>query len=165
VSEAEQAWFAVHTKPRCEKKLDGMLGRLGWEHYLPLVERRHRHGAVFRAYTKPLFTGYVFAKIPLEQKARLYQRQLVVRTIGVTDEGLFLRQLDAIRALVAAGVGLALRARLTRGARVRVKSGPLRGIEGVVENPGRNEGIVVSMDVIQQGVHVAVPMEDIEPLD
>lgn len=162
---SEHVWFACHTKPRCEKKFAGLLEHLGWEHYLPLVEKKHRYGKHTRVYSTPLFPGYVFAKIPLENKAHIFQQQLVVRTIAVPDEKIFLAQLDSIRALIASGMELVLKPLLARGTRVRITDGPLFGTEAEVEDPSKDEGIVIAIDVLRQGVLVKVPRDHLEIVD
>ena len=45
-----EAWFACHTRPRCEKKFSALMTAERFEHYLPLVEsvRRNRaEGVIF----------------------------------------------------------------------------------------------------------------------
>jgi len=160
----EARWFVCHTKPRCEKKLAALLKAEGFEHYLPLAESVKRYGTQTKRFTKPLFPGYVFAQVVLENKARIYQQDLLARVIPITHEGLFLRQMDAVRTLVASGVELTVRPLLVRGARVRVTAGPLWGVEGVVDDPSNPKGIIVAVDVLQQGLHVRMPLDHIEPL-
>lgn len=136
----------------------------GIEHYLPLIESVKRYGKQTKRFTKPLFPGYVFAQVVLEEKARIYQQDLLARVIPVVHEGIFLRQMDAVRTIMAAGVELTLRPLIQRGTRVRVTSGPLWGLEGVVDNPTDPRGIIVAVDVLQQGLHVRMALEDLEPL-
>ena len=162
--DGETRWFACHTKPRCEKKFADLLTALRWEHYLPLVEKTHRYEGRLRTFTTPLFNGYVFVKIPAEQKALAYQRQLVVRTLPVEDETIFLKQLADIRALITAGIELTIKPLLKKGVKVRVAQGPLLGIEATIENPEKDNGIIISMDVLQQGLHVAIPLTHLEIL-
>jgi transcription antitermination factor NusG len=54
---------------------------------------------------------------------------------------------------------------LRKGKRARIKAGPLYGLIGIVENPNAPRGIIVAVDVLQQGVLVTVPVEHLEPLD
>jgi len=160
----EARWFVCHAKPRCEKKLVALLAAESFPHYLPLVESVKRYGRQTKRFTKPLFPGYVFAQIVLEKKSRVYQQDLLARTIPVGDEALFLRQMEAVRTLVASGVELTPRPLLERGTRVRVVSGPLWGLEGVVDDPANPKGIIVAVDVLQQGLHVCMSLDDVEPL-
>ena len=53
---------------------------------------------------------------------------------------------------------------LKRGTAVRVMGGPLRGLEGLIDDPTNPRGIVLSVDVLQQGLLVKVPLEDLKPL-
>lgn len=160
----EARWFVCHTKPRCEKKFAGLLTAEGMEHYLPLHQSVKRYGTQTKRFTKPLFPGYVFAQIVLEQKPRVFQQDLLARVIPVGNETLFLRQMDAVRTLIASGVELTVRPVLQRGTRVRVVAGPLWGVEGVIDDPANPRGIIVAIDVLQQGLHVCMPLENIEPL-
>jgi transcription antitermination factor NusG len=157
-------WFVCHTKPRCEKKFAELLRRETCEHSLPLVGSERRYGNRVRCFTKPLFPGYVFAQVEPSRRSRLYQQELLVRLIPVVDEAAFLRQLEAVQALVASGLEASLHPLLKHGARIRIVSGPLKGVEGMVENPKSPKGVVISMDVLQQGVLVAVPLADLKIL-
>jgi transcription antitermination factor NusG len=153
-----------HTKPRCEKKFAALLARESCEHSLPLIATERRYGARVRRYTKPLFTGYVFAQIAPARRSCIYHQDLLVRVIPVPDEVIFLRQLGAVQALACSGLEASLHPLLRHGTRVRVVSGPLKGVEGMVENPQSPKGVVISMDVLQQGVLVAVPLADLKIL-
>jgi len=156
--------MVCHTKPRCEKKFSALLTAEKVEHYLPLIESVKRYGAQTKRFTKPLFAGYVFAKVVLENKARIYQQDLLARVIPVVDEAKLLRQMEDVRTLVASGLELTLRPLIQRGTRVRVTGGPLWGLEGVVDDPANPQGIIVAVDVLQQGLHVRMSLENIEPL-
>jgi len=160
----EARWMVCHTKPRCEKKFSALLTAEKVEHYLPLIESVKRYGAQTKRFTKPLFAGYVFAKVVLENKARIYQQDLLARVIPVVDEAKLLRQMEDVRTLVASGLELTLRPLIQRGTRVRVTGGPLWGLEGVVDDPANPQGIIVAVDVLQQGLHVRMSLENIEPL-
>jgi transcriptional antiterminator RfaH len=163
-SPGEARWFVCHTKPRCEKKFSALLKAESIEHYLPLVESVKRYGTQTKRFTKPLFPGYVFAQVVLENKSRIYQQDLLARVLPVVHEAVFLRQLADVRTLMASGVELTTRPLLRRGTRVRVTNGPLWGLEGVVDDPENPKGIIVAVDVLQQGLHVRMSLDDIEPL-
>ena len=53
---------------------------------------------------------------------------------------------------------------LARGRRVRIMGGPLHGLEGLVEDPAKPEGVVISVDVLQQGLLVKVSAGQLQPL-
>ena len=157
-------WFVCHTKPRCEKKFSALLKAESFEHYLPLVTSTRRYGTQTKRFTKPLFPGYVFAQIILRQKPRVYQQDLLARVIPVEDEARFLRQLEDVRTIVASGLELTVRPLIKRGTRVRIISGPLWGLEGIVDDPTNPKGIILAVDVLRQGLHIKMPLENMELL-
>jgi transcription antitermination factor NusG len=161
---ADAAWYACHTRPRCEKKFAALMAAGGFEHYLPLVTSVRRYPRETKRFTKPLFPGYVFAKVPQAAKSRIYEQELIARAIPVDDEGRFLRQLDEVRKIVASGIELSVIPLLTLGRRVRVVGGPLHGLEGLVDDPSNPTGIVISVDVLRQGLLLRVPAESLEAL-
>lgn len=158
------AWYACHTKPRCEKKFAELMQRESLENYLPLVESVRVYGQRRKVFTKPLFAGYVFVRIEPALTARIYQQDLIVRALPVENEALFLAQIEDVRRVCASGLAASLQPLVTRGTRVRVTEGPLRHLEGFVDDPQNPGGIVVSFDVLQKGVLVRLPIESLLPL-
>ncbi len=163
-SPPDLAWLVCHTRPRCEKKFAALMTAEGFTHYLPLVQSVRRYRQQTKRFTKPLFPGYVFAQVPAERKARIYQQELIARAIPVADEAVFLRQLAEVKAIVASGFELSLMPLLAKGRRVKISGGPLHGLEGYVDNPANPAGIIISVDVLQQGLHVKVPAANLTPL-
>jgi transcription antitermination factor NusG len=152
-------WFVCHAKPRCEKKFAALMAAERFEHYLPLITSVRHYAQQTKKFTKPLFPGYVFACVPLELKARIYQQDLLARAIPVSDEATFLRQLADVKAIVASGYEVSVMPLFTKGRRVKIVSGPLHGLEGFIDDPTNPHGIVLSVDVLQQGLLVKVAVE------
>lgn len=161
---SEPRWFVCHTKPRCEKKFADLLAREGFAHYLALIESVRHYGTQKKVFTKPLFAGYVFGQITPEKKNRVYQGDLLVRALPVENEAIFLRQLEDVKLICASGLEAALHPLIRKGTRVRVAGGPLSGLEGFVDDPANPQGIVVSVDVLQQGLLVRLPLDRLQPL-
>src|SRR5438067_1869182 len=129
----DRNWLVCHTRPRCEKKFAALMQAERFDHYLPLVPSVRRYAKQIKRFTKPLFPGYVFAEVPAELKPRIYQRELLARVIRVLDESAFLRQLEAVKLVVASGFELTVMPLLTKGRRVKIVGGPLNGLEGFVD--------------------------------
>jgi transcription antitermination factor NusG len=161
---AESRWFVCHTKPRCEKKFAALLVLEKFTHYLALIESVRRYGSQKKTFTKPLFSGYVFARLEPEKKDRIYQQDLLVRAMMVQNEPVFLRQLEAVKLICASGMEAALHPLMKKGTHVRVLGGPLHGLEGYVDDPANPQGIVVSVDVLQQGLLVRLPLDSLQLL-
>ena len=161
---AEPRWFVCHAKPRCEKKLADLLAREKFDHYLPLIQSVRHYGTQKKTFTKPLFPGYVFARIEPARKTRIYQQDLLVRAMLVENEPVFLQQLDGVRTICASGLEAILHPLMKRGTHIRVQGGPLHGLEGYVDDPVNPREIVVSVDVLQQGLLVRLPLESLQIL-
>ena len=157
-------WFVCHTKPRCEKKFAQLMTAESFEHYLPLVTSIRRYPGQVKKFTKPLFPGYVFARIAATRRSRIFQQDLLARVIPVDDEVRFLAQLEDVRAIAASGLEVALHPILRKGTNVRITGGPLKGVHGMVDNPANPAGVVVAVDVLQQGVLIKLPMTDLQIL-
>ncbi|MES2694033.1 MAG: transcription termination/antitermination NusG family protein [Verrucomicrobiota bacterium] len=160
----ENYWLVCHTKPRCEKKFAALMKAEKFEHYLPLIDSVRKYANQTKHFTKPLFPGYVFAYVPAEKKARVYQQDLLARAITIEDEARFLVQLQDVKTIVASGFELSVMPLLTKGRRVKILGGALHGLEGFVDNPDHPQGVVISVDVLQQGLLVKVPPEQLQPL-
>ena len=159
-----ESWLVCHTKSRCEKKFAALLSAERMAHYLPVVTSTRRYGNRERTHTKPLFTGYVFARVPDERRARIFQQDLLARTITVEDERRFLAQLADVQRVVSTGFETTLAPLYRKGSPVRVMGGALRGLEGIIDDPDNPKGIIIEVDVLQQGLRVAVPLADLKIL-
>lgn len=159
-----EVWWVCHAKPRCEKKFAALLSAERMAHYLPTVTHVRRYGNRERTSTLPLFPGYVFARVPEETKSRIYQQDLLARVLPVGDEARFLRQLTDVQRVVNSGLETTLHPLFKKGSPVRVIAGPLRGLEGVIDDPDHPSGIIVEVDVLRQGLHITLPLGDLKLL-
>jgi hypothetical protein len=69
-----------------------------------------------------------------------------------------------VKTVCASGLEAALHPLMRKGTHVRVRGGPLNGLEGYVDNPANPQGIVVSFDVLQQGLLVRLPFQSLQLL-
>jgi transcriptional antiterminator RfaH len=129
-------WYAVNTKTRCEAFACASLERLGVEVFLPMLKEAKAVRGRRCTVTSPLFPGYLFARfdIPSQYRAVTYARgvrQIVSFGGGpsVVDESI----IEAIQAQATDGVIELPENRLSPGQVVRIKDGPLFGLEAVFE--------------------------------
>ena len=161
-------WFAVHTRSRHEKQVDSFLKEKGIDSFLPLIKtlsrRRDRRAFV----DMPLFPGYLFVNIPLDNVFDVISTRGVVRIIGTdpyTPTPIPDKQVNDIKILVNGDVKIDPYKYLQTGTRVRVKTGPLMGIEGFLLKRKANYRVVVSVDLLQRSTAAEVCIADIEPID
>lgn len=157
-------WHVIHVRPRCEKKLAEYCTATTIENYLPLRYERKVYQRRKVEVSKPLFPGYVFSGFNANQRVHILKSGHIVRLIKVTDPVRFLRELDQIRAALSANPGLTACPALERGMRVRILSGPLQGVEGMVASLKGETRVVLNVEMIGQGAAVEVGPEMLERL-
>lgn len=158
-SDGIRTWSVVHTKPRCEKKVAKFcLSRLILE-YLPELIRTHRYGKRVRTYHVPLFTGYLFVCTDSVGRQSLRQSNLVANLLIVQDQQNLITQLNQVKFALDHQATIELLPHFTSGMTVQVKSGPLKGLEGVVVKVKNNTRIILNVDFIQKSIAVEVNAE------
>ena len=160
--QAVRTWYVLHVKPRMEKRVLDYLSALRVFRHLPLVKKVSK--VQRRKVTRylPLFPGYVFTRLDQKERVKVLETQRVVQMIVVRQPRQMIHQL---RQIAHAG-GLPTDIRkvevFTAGEYVKVKSGPLRGVEGYVKREGSKTSIVLVVDILGQAVETTVDPQDLE---
>ena len=74
-------WYAVYTKPRWEKKIDGMFAERGISSYCPLNKVRRKWSDRFKVVEEPLFKSYVFVHIREKEMSAVRQVSGVINFV------------------------------------------------------------------------------------
>jgi len=161
----ETQWCAAYVIARHEKVVADQMARRSVESFLPLYHAV-RSWKNRRAHLElPLFPSYLFIRISLAERIRALEVPGVVHIVSfhgapvvVPDD-----QIENLR--------IALQFRksepypyLVSGKRIRIKAGPLQGVEGVVVRHNSQARIIVSVDFIQRSASVELWPEDLECL-
>ncbi len=134
-------------------------------YFLPMYEvRRKSRGRSWLA-TLPLFPGYMFLCGDEDDRLAAVKTGRIVRTIHVPDQEKLAAELSAIQRLLSAGMAVDAYPSLTKGKRCRVRSGPLRGVEGAVARKKGTSRFVVEISILGQGAAVEIDGELLEPID
>jgi len=160
----EQCWWVMYTKSRQEKALARDLAGQGVSYYLPLVP--HTSLSRGRKITShiPLFAGYLFLYGAPEHRLTAQQTNRVSRVLEVEQQERFRADLGRISQLIASNAPLTVERRLECGDRVRVKAGPLAGLEGQVIKRQQRSRLLVVVDYLQQGASVQIDDFLLEPI-
>jgi transcription antitermination factor NusG len=158
-------WWALYTKSRQEKSLARDLLQFQVPFYLPLVKINKVYRKWRVSTHLPLFAGYVFLFGSHEERARSLTTNRLSRILAVEDGDGLRHDLHELQRLIALGVPLTVESRWAPGARVRVRRGPLEGLEGtILERRGRAR-LLVSVNFLQQGASVDIDDFMLERLD
>jgi transcription antitermination factor NusG len=77
----EKKWYAVYTKPHCEKKVADIFTKKGIENYYPLNKVLKHLSDRKKIIHAPLFSSYVFVKISMDEQLKVRQTNGVLNFI------------------------------------------------------------------------------------
>ncbi len=158
----ELLWFVAHTRPRREKKLAEYCERQGIACTLPCYDSPHKYRGKTVVFRKPLFPGYVFLQLEPARKDTVRQNEHVANLLDVFDQETFRQQLTDILLALDSNLGVRLAPAIGEGMRVRIKAGPLQGIEGWVEQRYGMTTVLLRLDFISQAAAVKLEADLLE---
>jgi transcription antitermination factor NusG len=166
VDAGAENWYGLQTRSRHEKIVVQRLEERGVKTFLPLVTEVHRWSDRKKSVQMPLFSCYVFAKfVPnREERLRVLRVDGVFGLVGAGGEGAAIpdEQIDAVRSLVEGQLPWSAHPFLKIGQRVRIRSGALDGMEGVLVSRNGDRTLVISVDAIQRSLAVRVEGYEVE---
>jgi transcription antitermination factor NusG len=157
-ADAEQPhWYAVYTWARHEKAVANQFEQRGLTHFLPLyLAVRYSNMRAVRL-SLPLFPSYVFVQTVTSNHFRPLQVPGVVHYVGnhkgspiPSDE------IEGLRRVLLSGVDVQPHSYLAPGNAVRISSGPLAGLSGVIERTKSGSRFIVSVNMIMRSIAVEV---------
>jgi transcription antitermination factor NusG len=163
------SWYAVYVRSRHEFVTADELTRKGIETYLPAIQKVNQWKDRKKHIEYPLFPGYVFVQVPEYPGAFLdvLKSRGAVSFVSLepgTPTPVSADELNSLRLVIGSGRELDVYPWLKEGARVRLKNGPLAGVEGVL-NRKENECIFsVNVELLGRCVAVKVTPQDVEAL-
>ncbi len=158
------SWLVLYLRPRTEKKVAAFAEGLTVDFRLPLRQETRIYQYRKVMFEKPVFPGYFFVCADARERQELLKTNHVVRVIVPPDEAQLLHELDQIGMALAADPTLGACQALRRGVRVRIRSGPFMGIEGLVSG-GKGTGKVrLNVDMIGQAVAIEVDRDLLETI-
>ena len=135
MSDNTQYWYAVHTKPRWEKKVAGLLEGKGIENYCPLNKVIRQWSDRKKTILEPLFKGYVFVKTEESEKWDILQINGIVNYVHWLGKPARIRdtEIDTIRRFLNEFEDIEItEASMKVNAAVQVKQGVLMNYKGIV---------------------------------
>jgi transcription antitermination factor NusG len=165
VDHVETNWYVAYTHANHEKKVQQQLHQRGVDTFLPLYQSVRRWKDRRVCLELPLFPGYVFVKITLRERLRVLDIPSVVRLVGFNGQPASLpsEEIEALRRGLTHNLSPKPHPYFSAGRRVRVKSGPLAGLQGIIRRVKSCYRIVLSIDLLQRSVIANVDIADVEP--
>lgn len=158
-------WYALYTAPRHEKRVADQISRQGIACFLPLYRSVRRWKDRRKELALVLFPGYVFVRIALQQhRFRVLQLPGAVRLVSFNGQPTPLadEDIENLRNHLSRSGTIEPHPYLSVGHHARVRSGPLKGLEGIILRTKDRCRIVLSIHLIMRSVAVEVDDADLD---
>ena len=159
------SWYAIYTRANHEKVVAAQLKARAVDHFFPVYRsvRRWRDRRV--QLDLPLFPGYVFVRLKVEDRLKALQIPSVVSLVGFNGTPAVLPdvEVEALRSALSRNLEARPHPFLEVGRRVRITKGPAAGLSGVLKRRKNGCWMVVSIDLVQRSMIVTVQDTDLTP--
>jgi transcription antitermination factor NusG len=128
-------WYAVHTRPRWEKKVAGLLDAKDIEYYCPLNKVKRKWSDRSKIVLEPLFKGYVFVHVEEKKKWDLLEINGIVNYVYWLGKPAIIRKNEIVtikKFLNEFSNVEVINTRLELNSTVRIKQGVLMNYEGIL---------------------------------
>jgi len=166
-------WYALHTRSRHEKIVAQQLSTRRIENFLPLRLEVHRWRDRYKKVELPLFPGYLFVSLQPDVETQPSTRLAVLRTPGAVRIVGFGRadvpvpddQIESLRRIVESRVSAHRHRFLRAGQKIKIISGALAGVTGILSQVKSSDRLVVAVNAIRQGVSIELDGYEVVPVD
>ena len=157
-------WIAVYTKSRHEQIVINELSKKDIESFCPMFKERRQWSDRKKWVHFPLFRSYVFARIHLKENI------FVLQTIGVNKIVKFQNKISIIpdqvindiKNIVDGGYKIQQVDYFVKGDEVSVVSGPLKGVNGIIQDLKGNSRLIMKVEAIRQAFSIEISPEQLK---
>jgi transcription antitermination factor NusG len=145
-------WFACYVRFRHEKYIASILTHKGHECFVPTYSKTSRKHKC----ELPIFPGYVFSRVDPTTTIDVVSTPGVFFIVGngKSPEPIPEGEIEAIRRMIAAGLGPRPWRYLAPGEPIYIAEGPLSGMSGTVVASSSERWLVVSVHLLRRSVAV-----------
>lgn len=168
LSSCEKYWYVVNTKPNHEWQAEQNIRRMGLECFLPFFKEERTVRRQRKSVNSPLFPGYLFVRINLSEHYRAVVYARGVRKIvefGSTPVEVDTAIVNEIKLRVNSEEHpLEKFDELSNGQLVRIKDGPLAGLEAIfVQKMSGRKRAIVLLQALTLRARVVLGVSQIAP--
>lgn len=159
-------WYAAYTRSRHEMISAEEMKRRAIEQFVPTYEAVRRWKDRQKRLSLPLFPGYVFVRIALDERRRVLVIPGVVRLVGFGDRPVPLDddEIEKLRSLLSHRAHMQPHPYLKAGRTIRILRGALAGLEGVLIRRKGRVRLLMSIELIRCSATIEVDAADVEPI-
>jgi transcription antitermination factor NusG len=153
-SSAALNWFALQVRTNHEKAVQQMLEQKRFQSFLPSYRDRRAWSDRIKYIERPLFPGYVFCRLNLEERIPVVKTLNVMNIVGFgkTPVPISDAEITNLKTIIESQSRTEPWPFLQVGQKVRIEKGPLAGVEGILQSVKTGYRIVVSISLLQRSV-------------
>jgi transcription antitermination factor NusG len=157
-------WYALYTRHQHEKVVAQSLLGKGFEVFLPQYRAMHRWKDRQKEVHLPLFPNYLFIRGGLDRMLNIVTTPGVHSLVswGSRPAEIPTQEIESVRRMVESPMHVEPHPFLKCGDVVRVKFGPLEGIEGILVRKSRGIRLVLSVEMLSKSASVEVDINMVE---
>jgi transcription antitermination factor NusG len=158
-------WLAVQIRQTGRASCERMLDYAGIEFFSPCAIVERRWSDRVKRVEVPLFPGYLFCRIDPTRRLPILQIPGVLSIVSAGKAPLYVEaaELDAIRAALHANLPLTPVPYLAIGQKISITSGPLQGLEGILEQVKSRRRLLLSVTMLHRSVAVELDLDQTCP--
>jgi len=160
--DSTRGWWVMRTKPRQEKAVAREHLQRAFSYFLPTTKRLRLGSRGESSSHLPLFPGYLFSFVSDEERFEISRTGRLASFVAVPDQHKIWGELANLYELLGRGLNVHPVMRVHEGSRVTLRTGPLKGITGVVIRSSGRCRFVVRIDFLQAGAAVEVNEADLD---
>jgi transcription antitermination factor NusG len=159
-------WYAVHTRYQHEKIAARILVHKDFEVFLPLYQACRRWQDRIKEISLPLFPGYLFVRVGQERWLQILTTTGVSGIVSCGDRPAAIppSEVEGVRRLVESSLKIEPHPFLRTGDWVRVKYGPIAGVEGMLVRKKNIARLILSVEILGKSAAVEVDATNVERL-
>jgi transcription antitermination factor NusG len=160
-------WHALYTRHQHEKPIARILSSKGHEVFLPLYAVARRWQDRSKRLCLPLFPCYVFIRGGLDHPLQILSTPGVFTVVGWAGHPAAIpeSQIESLRQMTEGSTRLEPHPYPVCGDRVRVRSGTLQGLEGILVRRKNISRLVVSLEMLGRSAAVEIDASYLEMVD
>lgn len=165
----EKRWYAVYTRPRWEKKSDGILLRKGIKSWCPTQKVERYWSDRKKIIEEPLFRSYVFVYINEEERVNVLMTEGIINFVYYLGEPAIIRdeEIENIKSYLSekdAKISLIALEGFKEDTLVSVKHGVFMNNTGTVIRGGKKK-VYVRLESLGQVMVVEFPTQFLNVID
>lgn len=155
------AWYVLYVKSKYEIKAATTLDKMGIEVYCPVIKEMRQWSDRKKMVTKPLFSSYLFIKIPEQFREKVFEVTGILRYVYWLGKPALVqdKEIETIREWVEGETTEKIVVEgLNPGDRIKLKSGVFKDKQAKIIDIGKNTMRLILTDI---GFTVTVKLKEI----